>query len=835
MNLVGLEFDHPAFPSRLRLTLETWLSFAAAGAGYGVFSVACAGFITNENLNGHTSRNVIVIIDVILNVMGALYSFSSRVYRDYRLLYGHEPSVSQLFLLELLRLGGFFFSKVFLLQHAAIVSKPLHFLAPEPSALLSSLYTFLVLWGVSRKLPVVTVISSHPFTIPKFVAHMTGIIFQVWIERHKEMMAAALLKPLSLDNPDARTLYRYTQILTPQTIRLLRIDSRQKPASCILKTVKLDDAPPYWAVSYLWGSEEKPQSLKITSYSSPDAGYIPITSNCAAAIQTLIPMGVRYLWIDAVCIDQSNTREKELQVPLMGQIYSQASLVIGHLYTDNIMSVTLLLHRMVQSLANGNKFTTDSGGTFLIYRTLSEIFSHQYFQRAWIVQEMVLAKSLLLIHGKDCISLDHLITISNASKYRILPDGSHGESLRECFTEMPQGENAWKLQVWLQFHMSLTEFKERARVIEKLRLSIGGKDVSQRLTVAQIVDDNLLLQAKNPRDQVYALLGLAFDSTVPELQPNYSLAVSDKEVFTRISWHYLRDGSHLNLFLSAGLASKMFEPERSRTPGLPSWVYDFASGPTHEPRLGNWAANIERNRAVRLTCCLSPEYLSVRGTIIDKVAFVASQAHQPTDHSEKLGMGDVATISRDFVKVILSLGDETQGMAQNYVPDPYPGEVKRQEAYWRTMIMDRFCNQTPAPSEAEEFFVMIHDASRPLCTNPPSQSSEHKAHLILSALNQGRTEELVKVGINSIMERIRGIWMPYTFVVLDSGYMGWSPHGVQAGDVFCLFDGCIVPFVLRPTAAADTFSLWGDGYVHGFMPGQQPGVEGRPKEWLKLV
>ena len=25
-------------------------------------------------------------------------------------------------------------------------------------------------------------------------------------------------------------------------------------------------------------------------------------------------------------------------------------------------------------------------------------------------------------------------------------------------------------------------------------------------------------------------------------------------------------------------------------------------------------------------------------------------------------------------------------------------------------------------------------------------------------------------------------------------YMGWAPHGVQAGDVFCLFDGCIVPF-----------------------------------------
>jgi len=50
-----------------------------------------------------------------------------------------------------------------------------------------------------------------------------------------------------------------------------------------------------------------------------------------------------------------------------------------------------------------------------------------------------------------------------------------------------------------------------------------------------------------------------------------------------------------------------------------------------------------------------------------------------------------------------------------------------------------------------------------------------------------------------------------------------------------LFDGCIVPFILRPTAGADTFSLWGDGYIHGLMPGQQPGVESGVKQWLKLI
>ena len=77
--------------------------------------------------------------------------------------------------------------------------------------------------------------------------------------------------------------------------------------------------------------------------------------------------------------------------------------------------------------------------------------------------------------------------------------------------------------------------------------------------------------------------------------------------------------------------------------------------------------------------------------------------------------------------------------------------------------------------------------------------------------------------------------MPYTFVVLESGHIGWAPHDVQAGDLFCLFDGSIVPFVLRPTEGADTFSLWGDGYVQGYMPDQEPGVQKSPAEWFRIV
>jgi hypothetical protein len=126
-------------------------------------------------------------------------------------------------------------------------------------------------------------------------------------------------------------------------------------------------------------------------------------------------------------------------------------------------------------------------------------------------------------------------------------------------------------------------------------------------------------------------------------------------------------------------------------------------------------------------------------------------------------------------------------------------------------------------------FERICKYTRTMHTNPSRQP------LDLSTLDGGTMEQRLRPGIDSVTENVTKVWVPYTFVVLESGHMGWAPHGVQVGDVFCLFDGCIVPFVLRPLADNNTFSLWGDGYVHGFMPGQKLGSGGRLKEWFNLV
>jgi hypothetical protein len=117
---------------------------------------------------------------------------------------------------------------------------------------------------------------------------------------------------------------------TTDVIRLLRLlpsDDTSSRLSCELFEFPLqasdENYQPYEALSYVWGGEEKPCSVLI------DELRLGITSNLDAALRRLrhkcLP---RVLWIDAVCINQYDNKEKEGQIRFMTIIYAKASRVL---------------------------------------------------------------------------------------------------------------------------------------------------------------------------------------------------------------------------------------------------------------------------------------------------------------------------------------------------------------------------------------------------------------------------------------------------------------------------------------------------------------------------
>lgn len=135
-------------------------------------------------------------------------------------------------------------------------------------------------------------------------------------------------KRWSADSGPARSLYRYRKLKQARDIRVLELrpaDDFGDPLNLSLKHVSLEDHERhrFEAVSYVWGAKRGDQEVLC------DGGSVRVTSNCESLLRHLrLKTQTRHLWVDALCINQSSTSDKNHQVPLMGDIFESAERVI---------------------------------------------------------------------------------------------------------------------------------------------------------------------------------------------------------------------------------------------------------------------------------------------------------------------------------------------------------------------------------------------------------------------------------------------------------------------------------------------------------------------------
>ncbi|KAF2102642.1 hypothetical protein NA57DRAFT_33223, partial [Rhizodiscina lignyota] len=125
--------------------------------------------------------------------------------------------------------------------------------------------------------------------------------------------------------------FLYTQLSdSPFQIRLLHIlpGSFEARIQCYLKTFTAESCIQYEALSYVWGDPNITESIKLER--DPILfHYFHVTTNLEAALRHLrLKEKERIIWIDAICIDQGNRKERELQVQNMGKIYARAAKVV---------------------------------------------------------------------------------------------------------------------------------------------------------------------------------------------------------------------------------------------------------------------------------------------------------------------------------------------------------------------------------------------------------------------------------------------------------------------------------------------------------------------------
>ena len=230
--------------------------------------------------------------------------------------------------------------------------------------------------------------------------------------------------------------------LTRDNIRLLTLQPGlfNDPIHCQLEQVSLSAGHAYEALSYVWGNarDTAPMILDRTPYH--------ITKNLECALRYLrYKESPRVLWVDAICINQNDPDEKSEQVPIMGEIYSKATKVYAWLgeadrQIDCVFDVLqefrdrkreakfpahfdaaeqLSFHRQLFCDIYQDKAGTlpeqsdlDDDRLHEEFNWLRPLYVRPYWRRVWIVQELVLAKVVVVCCGDRFIDFDDIYGLS---------------------------------------------------------------------------------------------------------------------------------------------------------------------------------------------------------------------------------------------------------------------------------------------------------------------------------------------------------------------------------------------------------------------------------------
>ncbi|KAE9364293.1 hypothetical protein N431DRAFT_305432, partial [Stipitochalara longipes BDJ] len=163
------------------------------------------------------------------------------------------------------------------------------------------------------------------------------------------------------------------------------------------------------AVSYVWGTPV----FSHTMHSREQAAYLKITPSVDSFLRQLRKTSCpRLLWVDAICLNQEDAEEKSEQVPLMGDIYTQARKVhiwLGegdeHTNMFKFLCFAAVMKRKNGALSHG---LVKEGLSTIIgsesNQPLEAILSNPWFGRRWIIQEAVLGHSVTVHQGSHKIS-----------------------------------------------------------------------------------------------------------------------------------------------------------------------------------------------------------------------------------------------------------------------------------------------------------------------------------------------------------------------------------------------------------------------------------------------
>lgn len=588
--------------------------------------------------------------------------------------------------------------------------------------------------------------------------------------------------------------YVYTA-LPPQCIRVLELHPGPSDTALACRVVVQQVADkPYEAISYVWGDPTPAATIKCID-NTPD-GEIGVGANLAAALVVFrLPDRPRRIWVDALCINQADRIERQAQVRLMGAVYSNAKSVLCWLgefsqLEDGESTARLAIEflRCVNSqpeeyLRTAHKhlhFGDDTGDTkatmLAPWLAIKELFDLKYFHRAWIIQEVGLARHARLFWGGNDVWVDWDEVAT--------------------FSGFMDANGAWlvnhlQLKSWMANHINLVWTTNAA-----------GEPV---YSFVEVLHWARVHRSTDPRDYIYALLSHPSATVNGSLlvQPNY--AISTAQAYTGLAVNVIKQTNSLQILLFV---------DHSTDPScevLPSWVPDWHAVNLVAPLRSPTHAAAETDNSITFAQSGTKMVLKCRGVIVDTLRLMSDMI-DPNELTVK-------SLEKEMQKKIPFLIDHiwNKTVAVPGMPLVSPEQLLSSLSF---VLTGGYRNEAAAVAgdSLEQLragfaaFVLEFERIRP---------SNHPGGFVASLPTEDRNVVEVMAAAGSAAQFIQDMtWTSMCRKVFRtaSGHVGLGPRIMREGDICAVLLGAVYPIILR--GCDGYFLLVGPALLHGFMNGE---------------
>ena len=525
----------------------------------------------------------------------------------------------------------------------------------------------------------------------------------------------------------------------------------------------------------------------------------------------------RKLWVDAVCINQRNEKERGHQVARMSKIFQCAKTVCVWLgpaaeHSDDAVEFVKCLWHMKKSMTdtadcewrlfkeNFLGYGYPQAQEFMQLRALGFLMKRAWFYRRWVVQEVAFAADIVVQCG-------HAVIGWKEFTFAISFLHAHHEKLIHILRMY----NMWEFQYLVpnkQETVPDIQAEAAARFLFVTK-DVLRKDGLNRFT--SLVDIEALvvrlsdLQVSDGRDSVYALLSLANDTEESDqLSPDY--AKSSTEVCIDFVRHVLRSRKSLDILCHhwAPLAKDI---------KLPSWImssklardsdvllqHSSRAGESFIEHSGSWYKASNQKPACAKVISLSPSthILQAKGCVTGTISAA----------SKNCAVDGIIPWPWQFVLDCPEYSDSYSQFSD----------------FWHVLVGGRTVDGQCPPSTFGSICRCLFQQRSTGLINVPEilEFFQGISSELLSMPKELLADITQYEDAFDFFQRLQACCCGRRLVAASDNRMGLAPSKADIGDLVCVLLGCDVPVILRRMDdSKEEYLFIGEAYFQGIMDGE---------------